>query len=84
MPLYVTENGVADARDSKRVRYLLGYLGELHRAITEDGIPVQGYFHWTLTDSYEWNRGFGVRFGLYGVDRATKERTPTRAVPVYR
>lgn len=84
MPLYVTENGVADARDWKRVRYLLGYLGELHRAITEDGVPVRGYFHWTLTDSYEWNSGFGVRFGLYGVDRATKERTPTRAVPVYR
>lgn len=84
LPVYVTENGIADASDSKRVRYLLGYLGELHRAVSEDGVPVRGYFHWTLMDSYEWNRGFRTRFGLYRVDAATKDRVPTRTVPVYR
>jgi beta-glucosidase/6-phospho-beta-glucosidase/beta-galactosidase len=84
LPVYVTENGIADASDSKRVRYLLGYLGELHRAVSEDGVPVRGYFHWTLMDSYEWNKGLGTRFGLYSVDRATKKRIHTKAVPVYK
>ena len=83
-PIYVTENGVADAGDGMRERYLLGHLGQVHAAIHEDGVPVRGYFYWSLIDNLEWADGYKMRFGLFRVDRETKERTPTRAAPVYR
>jgi len=83
-PLMVTENGIADAKDEKRSSYLLSHLGEIHKAIAEDGVPVKGYFHWSLLDNFEWARGFKMRFGLYRVNYETKERKPTKAVPVYK
>jgi len=83
-PLMVTENGIADAKDEKRSSYLLSHLGEIHKAIAEDGVPVKGYFHWSLLDNFEWARGFKMRFGLYRVNFETKERKPTKAVPVYK
>ncbi|MFQ6095197.1 MAG: family 1 glycosylhydrolase [Candidatus Bathyarchaeia archaeon] len=83
-PLMVTENGIADAKDEKRSDYLLKHLEEIYKAITEDEVPVKGYFHWSLTDNFEWARGFKMRFGIYGVNYETKERTPTKAVPVYK
>ena len=49
-----------------------------------EGVPVDGYVHWSLTDNFEWAEGFRPRFGLYAVDRATYARTPTAAVDVYR
>ncbi|RLG04083.1 MAG: glycoside hydrolase family 1 protein [Thaumarchaeota archaeon] len=79
----ITENGIADASGEKRPRYLLDHLREVHKAIDEDGIPVKGYFHWSLIDNYEWARGFEMRFGLYKVDYRTKERIPTKAVELY-
>jgi beta-glucosidase/6-phospho-beta-glucosidase/beta-galactosidase len=45
---------------------------------------VRGYYHWTLTDSFEWSDGYRIHFGLYRVDPKTKERTPTKAVRAYR
>ncbi len=83
-PIYVTENGVADAGDEMRERYLVGHLGQVHAAICEDRVPVRGYFYWSLIDNLEWSDGYKMHFGLYRVDRETKERTPTRAVPRYR
>ncbi len=83
-PIYVTENGVADKEDRMRTRYLRSHLRELHKAITVDGVPVRGYYYWTLMDNFEWSDGYEISFGLYGVDRETKKRTPTKAVPVYR
>lgn len=83
-PIYVTENGVADAEDTKRERYLVDHLVQVHAAIEEDGVPVRGYFHWSLIDNLEWADGYKMRFGLFRVDQETKERTPTRAVPRYR
>jgi len=83
-PIMVTENGIADAKDTRRKEYLLSYLRELYKAIDEDGVPVKGYFHWSLLDNYEWARGFEMRFGLFKVDRETKKRSPTRAVPAYK
>lgn len=83
-PLMITENGIADAKDEKRSEYLLSHLKEIHRAIAEDGVPVRGYFHWSLLDNFEWAKGFKMKFGLYRVNYETKERTPTKAVPVYR
>ena len=83
-PLYVTENGVADSGDKLRTRYLRSQLDEVYKAISLDGVPVKGYYHWTLMDNYEWSDGYRMRFGLYNVDRETKKRIPTKAVPVYR
>ena len=83
-PIIITENGIADAKDEKRRSYIMQYLQELHKAISEDGVPVKGYFHWTLTDNYEWAKGFTMKFGLFKVDHETKKRIPTDAVPFYR
>jgi len=83
-PLMVTENGIADAKDEKRTDYLVSHIREIHKAITEDGVPVKGYFHWSLMDNFEWARGFKMKFGLYKVDYETKERTPTKAVKIYK
>ena len=81
--IYVTENGMADESGERRPNYILSHLRELHKAITEDRVPVKGYFHWSLIDNYEWAMGFKMRFGLYKVDYETKQRIPTKAVKVY-
>ena len=83
-PIYITENGVADAEDKLRSDYLVSHLEQVHTAIEEDGVPVEGYFYWSLLDNYSWFSGFRSRFGLFAVDMETKERTATRGVPVYR
>ncbi|RLE40109.1 glycoside hydrolase family 1 protein, partial [Candidatus Woesearchaeota archaeon] len=83
-PLMVTENGIADAKDEKRSDFLKAHICEVERAINEDGVPVEGYFYWSLIDNFEWARGFKMRFGLFSVDYETKRRTPTKAVRVYR
>jgi beta-glucosidase len=82
LPIYILENGAAfpdriDAdgriRDDQRVAYLRGYLGAVLDAI-EAGVPVRGYFVWSLLDNFEWSFGYGRRFGLVHVDFATLER----------
>jgi beta-glucosidase len=55
--------------------FLRNHLGALQRA-TAEGVPVEGYFHWSAQDNLEWTQGFGNRFGLVYVDFATLERTP--------
>lgn len=75
LPLVVTENGLADAEDSRRPAFIAEHLAWLHRALAE-GVPVLGYHHWAMTDNLEWLEGFGPKFGLYEVDRATMERRP--------
>ncbi len=81
--LYVTENGAAfsdrvgpgDAVDDRRrVAYLQGYLDAAARAI-EVGVPLRGYFVWSLMDNFEWAHGFSKRFGLIYVDYGTQQRT---------
>jgi beta-glucosidase len=82
--LYVTENGAAfadpppangEVRDPERVTYLRDHLRMAHRA-TAEGIPLRGYFVWSLMDNFEWAHGYGKRFGIVHVDYATQERTP--------
>ena len=73
-PIIVTENGIADASDTRRERFINEHLVWLHRAI-EDGCDVRGYLHWALTDNFEWREGFEPRFGLVEVDYATLERS---------
>ena len=80
-PVYITENGAAftdvvqDQRvhDPLRVSYLEGYLAAAQRAI-RDGVDLRGYFIWTLMDNFEWQEGFGKRFGLVYVDHRTQQR----------
>jgi beta-glucosidase len=81
-PIYVTENGVPDRNDELRPRYLITYLGALHRAIDE-GAPVKGYFHWTLVDNFEWIEGYALRFGLIANDLATQTRTLKPSAAIY-
>ncbi len=73
-PIVITENGIADARDRLRERYIREYLAQVHRAIG-DGADVRGYFHWSLLDNFEWREGFSKRFGLVAVDTKTLTRT---------
>jgi beta-glucosidase len=82
LPIYVTENGIADARGDARPAYLRAHAYALTRAITE-GIPVKGYFHWTLMDNFEWALGFAPRFGLYRVEPNRLTRVPTPAAGAF-
>lgn len=75
LPIYITENGIGDAADRLRPRYLVSHLRQLWRAVNFNW-DVRGYFHWSLVDNFEWERGWTHRFGLYGLDEATQIRTP--------
>jgi beta-glucosidase len=74
MPIIVTENGIATDEDTRRIEYTAAALDGLHDAM-RDGADVQGYFHWSLLDNYEWGR-YSPTFGLIAVDRNTFTRTP--------
>jgi beta-galactosidase len=82
-PIYVTENGIADAEDTLRRRFLVDHLEMLEKAINEEKIDLRGYFHWSLTDNYEWAKGFSMKFGLYAVDLKTKKRTPRKSAEIF-
>lgn len=83
LPILVTENGMASpdmvtagtVPDQPRIDYLNVHLDAVQRALAE-GVPVQGYFVWSLLDNYEWALGYEKRFGLVHVDFETLERTP--------
>ena len=81
--VYITENGICvpdgldldgRVRDYRRIGYLRDNLAQVHRAIA-DGVPVKGYFHWSLLDNFEWSHGYQMRFGVVYVDYATQQRT---------
>ncbi len=81
--IFITENGIAvpdepnakgRVRDERRTRYLRDHLAQAHRAIA-DGVPLRGYFAWSLMDNFEWAHGYKMRFGLVYVDYETLERT---------
>lgn len=83
MDILVTENGICvpdgvdfdgRVRDERRIRYLHKHIAQVHRAIA-DGVPVRGYFVWSLIDNFEWAHGYGKRFGLAYVDFVTLART---------
>jgi len=90
--IYITENGCSSTDipatdgivyDTDRVMYLRNYLSQLQRA-TADGIPVKGYFLWSLMDNFEWADGYTNRFGLHYVDYATQKRTPKLSARFYK
>ncbi len=82
IPIYVTENGIPDADDALRPRALILHLHQLWRAL-QWNIPVRGYYHWTLTDNFEWAEGWTLRFGLIALDEQTQERTPRPSANLY-
>jgi beta-glucosidase len=85
LPVYVTENGVADRSGAVRASFLRSHFEALVRAARE-GVDVRGYFHWSLMDNFEWAEGYDARFGLFGVDfdSPDKRRYPTAAVETFR
>ena len=92
VPLYVTENGAAFedppraggelVDDPQRVGYLRDHLVALRVAMAR-GVDVRGYFVWSLLDNFEWNAGYGPRFGLYHVNFETQQRTPKASARFY-
>ena len=82
VPVVITENGIADAGDTRRASFVVRHLAELARAIA-DGVDVRGYYHWSLLDNFEWAEGYEPRFGLVAVDYATQERTIRESARVY-
>jgi beta-glucosidase len=84
LPIYVTENGVADARDRWRPDFIRKSLVALDRARAK-GADVRGYFHWSLLDNFEWNDGYHGKFGLCAVDfeKPDAPRRPRPSAAVY-
>jgi beta-glucosidase len=81
-PIYITENGLASTNDDRRCRFLIAYLQEIYHAI-QTGAKVKGYFHWSLTDNFEWADGFRPRFGLIEIDYKNLKRLPRPSAYVY-
>jgi len=82
-PVYITENGLADAKDEKRPKFILDHLKWIHKAI-EGGVDVRGYFHWSLIDNFEWDKGFEPRFGLVEIDyKNNLKRIPRPSSKIY-
>jgi beta-glucosidase len=90
--IYITENGAAFAdvrshdgavRDPEREAFLEAYIDAVGRAVTA-GVPVHGYFVWSLLDNFEWGWGYGKRFGIVYVDYPTLERVPKGSFEWYR
>jgi len=82
VPMLVTENGVEDHEDKMRPRYIAQHIQQMWRAVNYNW-PVKGYFHWSLVDNFEWERGWTQRFGLWGLDVETQARIRRKSVDLY-
>lgn len=82
-PIYITENGLADAKDEKRAKFIRDHLRYTLQAIQE-GVDVRGYFHWSLLDNFEWDKGFWPRFGLVEIDYKTQARKIRQSAEEYK
>ena len=82
VPIIVTENGVEDADDDLRPTYTIQHIHQVWRAINNNW-PIKGYFHWSLVDNFEWERGWTQRFGLWELDENTQARRRRASVDVY-
>ena len=82
LPIYITENGCDDNKDDFRRRYLLEHLLAMWHMLTNN-IPLKGYFHWTLVDNFEWERGWSQRFGLWALDPQTQIRTRRKSADLF-
>ena len=82
IPIIITENGVEDSKDTLRPQYLVEHLHQVWRAANFNW-QLKGYFHWSLVDNFEWERGWTQRFGLWGLDVDTQERVRRGSVDIY-
>ena len=82
LPILITENGIEDATDSLRPRYIAGHIHQMWRAVNFNW-PVKGYFSWTLVDNFEWERGWTQRFGLWELDVETQARRKRPSADLY-
>src|SRR5215467_14070334 len=81
-PIYILENGVPD-RDDRIRPWLMKSAAKQMRKLLAEGVDLRGYFHWSLTDNFEWNEGWHLRFGLIELDPKTQERKPRPSAQVY-
>ena len=90
--MYVTENGASystppdengNVPDVHRTSYLRTHFAAAHRAI-QAGVPLAGYFVWSLMDNFEWSQGYNQRFGIVWVDFATQKRIPKDSAKWYK
>ncbi len=90
--IFITENGCSSSDgvnadghvyDTDRVMFLRNYMTQMQRGIA-DGVPIHGYFLWSLLDNYEWADGYGRRFGITYVDFQTQQRVPKLSADFYK
>lgn len=82
LPILITENGVECADDHMRPRFIARHIHQMWRAVNFNW-PVKGYFHWSLVDNFEWERGWSQRFGLWELDPESQKRTKRSSVDLY-
>jgi len=82
LPIFITENGTCDADDDFRSQFIYDHLKALSKTV-ELGVPIERYYHWTLTDNFEWVEGYQARFGLYHNDFDTQKRTLRNSGKLY-
>ncbi|RME91159.1 MAG: glycoside hydrolase family 1 protein [Anaerolineae bacterium] len=82
LPILITENGVECADDHIRPRYLAQHVHQVWRAVNFNW-PVKGYFHWSLVDNFEWERGWTQRFGLWELDVESQVRRKRPSADLY-
>lgn len=81
-PIFILENGVPD-RDDRIRPWLMKRAVKQMRKLLADGVDLRGYFHWSLTDNFEWNEGWHLRFGLFEIDPRTQSRKPRPSAELY-
>ncbi len=82
-PVIITENGIANARDDMRQRFIAEHLQSVSQAI-QDGVNIKGYCYWSLTDNYEWHDGFDPKFGLIEINYETQKRMVRPSANIFR
>lgn len=82
LPVYITENGTEDGDDGFRRRYLVQHIHQMWRAVNFNW-PIRAYYHWTLVDNFEWERGWTQPFGLWALDRETQARRKRPSADLY-
>jgi beta-glucosidase len=81
-PIIITENGIEDSNDLLRPHYLIEHIHKVWRSANLN-YQIKGYFHWTLVDNFEWERGWSQRFGLWRLNLQDQTRLRTKSVDLY-
>jgi beta-glucosidase len=81
-PIYILENGVPDRQDRIRPWVMTAAVKQMRKLLAE-GVDLRGYFHWSLTDNFEWNEGWHLRFGIIEIDPHTQARKPRPSADLY-